>query len=156
MLNSVPVEWLSRKQPMTAVSPAEAEVYAMREAVVISRLAQWVAEEMGMRVQWPLEMFTDSTQARSFQHNTCPNSKMRGCYDLREQAVRELRDKEVVSATYIRRDLNIADLLTHCLAKSKFKEMVARAQNLHCHISRVACVYNCVFSVPLERVMTVS
>jgi hypothetical protein len=44
-LNEFPVEWCSRKQPLTSTSPAEAEIYAMKEAVQSARLLQWVAEE---------------------------------------------------------------------------------------------------------------
>lgn len=120
MLNGIPFEWISRKQPHTAVSPAEAEVYAMREAAVAARLAQWVAEEMGLVVKWPLELKTDSMQARSFQHNTSPNSKLRGCFDIRDSFIQELRDKNVITSTYIKRTMNVADLLTHCLSQTSF------------------------------------
>ena len=100
-LNNFPVDWCSRKQPDTAVSPAQADIYAMHEAVYACRLVQWVAEEMGMGVDWPFTIQTDSSQAFSFQHNTCPNSKIRGCFDLRNQTVNELRDKGIVRAKKI-------------------------------------------------------
>ena len=66
-----------------------------------------------MVVDWPFTIYTDSSQAHSFQHNTCPNSKIRGCFDLRDKCVQELRDKGVVKSVKIPRDLNVADLLTH-------------------------------------------
>ena len=91
-LNGFPIAWASRRQPVTAVSPAEAEVYAMREGVVAGRLVQWVAEEMAIQVKWPFTVLSDSTQAVSFQRATAPNSKLRRCFDMREQVVKELRD----------------------------------------------------------------
>ena len=91
-LNDFPVEWASRKQLGTAVAPAEAEVYAMHDAAKAGKLCQWVAEEMGLPVKWPFELKTDSSQADSFQRITTPNSKMRGCFELRYASMGELRD----------------------------------------------------------------
>jgi len=144
-LNGFPVDWSSKRQPVTAVSPAEAEVYAMREAVVAGRLVQWVAEEMGIQVCWPFTVKADSTQAVSFQKATAPNSKLRRCFDMRNQAVEELRDQKIVRSEHILRDLNVADLLTHCLAGPSFLRCLNRAQNLQSDSSRGACVYilNC-------------
>ena len=59
MLNSMPVYWKSNKQPVTALSSAEAEVYAMMEAVKESRLRMWVAEEAGIEVSYPLTLMVD-------------------------------------------------------------------------------------------------
>lgn len=98
LLNGTPVEWVSRKQPATSIAPAEAEIYAMREAVGVCRWTQWVAEELGLQVAWPFVLNTDSTQARSFQHNTCPASKLRTYFDLRDKSIQELRDKGLISA----------------------------------------------------------
>ena len=148
-LNSFPVDWCSRKQPSTSVSPAEAEIYAMHEAVVACRLIQWVAEEMGMIVKWQFLINTDSSQAFSFQHNTCPTSKVRGCFDLRDKATIELRDKGIVNSRKIPRDLNIADMLTHCLTRGQFQHHLGRAQNLRNHNSKGACVFTLVYSLEL-------
>ena len=142
-LNQFPVDWCSRKQPDTSVSPAQAEIYAMHEAVSACRLIQWVAEEMGMAVSWPFTINTDSSQAFSFQHNTCPNSKIRGCFDLRDKATKELRDKGMVQARKIIREINIADMLTHC------SDHLSRAQNLRTYNCRAACVFNLSYCVQL-------
>ena len=150
VLNGVPVAWLSKRQPVTAVSPAEAEVYALRDAVLAARLVQWVAEDMGVSVRWPFTMYTDSGQARSFQHDTCPTSKMRGCFQLRDMWVRELRDSGTVIAKHIPRNLNVADLLTHCLSRCKFKEGLKRIQNLRQYFCRGACVNKSIFTVVLS------
>ena len=107
-LNSFPVDWSSRRQPVTAVSPAEAEVYAMREAVVAGRSLGWIAEEMGLQVDWPIVFKTDSKQAVSFQHATAPNSKLRRCFDMRSEAVKELRDQGIVRSEYINREFNVS------------------------------------------------
>jgi hypothetical protein len=129
-LNGCPVEWASRRQPVTAVSPAEAEIYAMREGVVAGRLVQWVAEEMAIKVFWPFLIKSDSTQAVSFQKATAPNSKLRRVFDMRDTVVQELRDQRIVKSMHILRDLNVADLLTHCLSGPSFLLCLGRAQNL--------------------------
>ena len=151
MLNAVPIAWISKRQPLTAVSPAEAEVHALRDAVLAARLVQWVAEDMFPdKVKWPLVMNTDSSQARSFQHNTCPNSKLRGCFDIRDKSVQEMRDKGVVSTKQIPRDLNLADLLTHCLSRSKFRDQLKKAQNFQRYNCKGACLHQSWFTIQLH------
>jgi len=70
-LNGVPVHWRSSRQPVTALSSAEAEIYALAEAVKCGRLFNWRCEEMGMQVEWPLTILVDNTQAITFQKGTC-------------------------------------------------------------------------------------
>ena len=65
-LNEFPVEWCSRKQPLTPTGPPEAEIYAMKEAIQSARTLQWVAKEMGMVIDWPFTIYADSSQAHSF------------------------------------------------------------------------------------------
>lgn len=149
-LNSFHVDWCSRRQPNTSVSPAQAEIYAMHEAVVACRLIQWVGEEMDMEVKWPFLLNTDSSQAYSFQQNTCPNSKIRGSFDLRDQATREMRDSGIVKANRIHRDLNVSDMLTHCLTRKQFHGHLSRAQNLRNHNPKGACVFHLIYSVELN------
>lgn len=149
-LNSFPLEWTSKRQPHTSVAPAEAEVYAMSEAVFAGRLVNWVAEEMGLKVKWPFELYSDSSQAVSYQHSTCPNSKMRPFFDLRSNRIQELRDTNVVTSKKIIRDLNVADLLTHCLSGVHHWKHLGRAQNLRSISCRGACVYKYMYSVQLQ------
>ena len=139
-LNGCTVEWASRRQLVTAVSPAEAEIYAMREGVVAGRLVQWVAEEMAIKVCWPFIIKSDSTQAVSFQKATAPNSKLRRVFDMRNASVQELRDQGIVKSMHILRDLNVADLLTHCLSGPNFLLCLGRAQNLQTDNHRGAFV----------------
>jgi hypothetical protein len=152
-LNSFPVEWSSKRQPHTSVAPAEAEVYAMSEAVYAGRLLGWVAEEIGLEVRWPFELQSDSSQAVSYQHSTCPNSKMRSFFDLRLGRIQELRDTNIVTSKKILRDLNVADLLTHCLSGSQHWGHLDRAQNLRSVSCRGACVLRHVYSVTAHELI---
>ena len=95
-LNGVPVHWRSARQPVTALSSAEAEVYALAEAVKQARAYLWRCEEMGMRVVWPMEIMVDNKQAISFQRGTCIYTKLAGVIDMRQQWVKEMRNKKEV------------------------------------------------------------
>ena len=46
-LNQFPVDWCRRKQPSTSVSPAQAEIYAMHEAVVEEMDMGWGGDGHG-------------------------------------------------------------------------------------------------------------
>ena len=93
MCNGMPIHWRSNKQPVSSTSSAVAEIYALSEAVRDMNLRLWIAEEMGIHIEWPGRMFVDNAAGVSFQHGTNPNSQLKGIFDLREQWVKELRDK---------------------------------------------------------------
>jgi len=116
MLNSMPVYWKSNKQPVTALSSAEAEVYAMMEAVKESRLRMWVAEEAGIEVSYPLTLMVDNAAGESFSNATNGHSKLRGVYQMREARVKELRDEKIIRAKHVDTKLNLADKLTKGLS----------------------------------------
>ena len=124
LLNGIPVHWRSNKQPVTADSPACAEIYALKEGVRDSRLLLWVAEEMGLAVSWPFVVNCDSKQAISFQQDTCPKSKIRGSFDLREDWVAEVRDQKIVQMAKIEGTKNCSDIMTKCMLTWKFLRMI--------------------------------
>ena len=74
------------------------DIYALSEAVRDMNLRLWIAEEMGIHIEWPGRIFVDNAAGVSFQNGTNPNSKLKGVFDLREQWVKELRDKRRVKA----------------------------------------------------------
>jgi hypothetical protein len=128
-LNGVPVHWRSSRQPVTALSSAEAEIYALAEAVKCGRLFNWRCEEMGMEVKWPLTILVDNTQAITFQKGTCVNSKLRGTFDMRREFVGELRNSQEIDTQHISRDKNLADPLTHCQPSGPYNHGVERIKS---------------------------
>ena len=116
LLNSMPVFWKSNKQPVTALSSAEAEVYAMMEAVKEARLRLWIAEEAGIEVTYPLTLMVDNAAGESFCKATAGLSKLRGVYQMRESRIKELRDAKVVTAKHVDTTKNLADKLTKGLS----------------------------------------
>ena len=116
LLNGMPIHWRSNKQPITSISSAQAEIYAMSEAVRDSRLRLWVHEELGGTVQYPFHVLVDNSAGVSFQGATCPASKLRGIFDTRSQWVQDLQDVKVLTAVKVDTALNLADMFTKCLS----------------------------------------
>ena len=80
--------WRSNKQKFAvALSPAEAEIYAMSEGIRNAQEIAWVLEEMDCKLEWPLVLKTDSDQALTFQWDSMSKSKIRGCIDKRREWV---------------------------------------------------------------------
>jgi hypothetical protein len=77
-----------------------------------TRLFHWVLEEMThVDTVYPIIVLTDSTGARSFQRDTCPSTKLRGCFDFRERWIRELREQKEFSTELVSDLNNLADIL---------------------------------------------
>jgi hypothetical protein len=125
MLNGVPVQWSSKKQSdTTAYSSTAAEIFALSETAKAGQLWMWRAQEMGMQVQFPLQVQVDSTGARSFQRGTCVHSKIGGIIDFREAWVEELKGSGRIETKYVKGESNLADLLTKCFPTYKFKRLM--------------------------------
>jgi hypothetical protein len=113
-LNGLPSHWRSKKQPTTSLSSAAAEIYALSEACKDVRLRWWVSEDMLCEVPWPAPIKVDNAAGISFQHSTCPSTKLKGIYNLREAWVGELKNTKQIKAIKVDTKLNLADLLTKC------------------------------------------
>ena len=77
LLNGMPVHWRSNKQPTTSLSSAEAEIYALAEAVKDVKYRYWVAEEMGDRMNWPAEILVDNAAGIAFQQSINSSTKLK-------------------------------------------------------------------------------
>jgi hypothetical protein len=84
----------------------------------------WRAEDIRVKVNWPINIYEDNKATVSFQHSTTPSSKMRGIYNLRWAWVLELRDTSRVRAVKIATDMNIADILTKCYEPHELNRML--------------------------------
>ena len=69
-----------------------------------------------------MAIFTDSDGALSFQWESCPKSKLRGCIDRRSDFVQELQDKSRITTVLIKSEDNFADIHTKCLNTGCFKK----------------------------------
>lgn len=114
LCNGCPVHWRSNKQPVTSVSSAAAEIYALSEGVKDARLVMWCAEEMKITTVYPIQIGVDNAAGVSFQNSTNMDTRLKGIFDLREEWVVELRDMAVIKAVKISTLVNVADILTKC------------------------------------------
>ena len=124
LLNGIPVHWRSNKQPTTTDSSAASEIYALSQAYKEARYFVWKCDEMGMQVPSIIQMEVDNTQAISFQHKTCANTKLKGVFDLRWDWVKDLQDAKEVKTIHVDTMYNMADLLTKCLSNTDFNRLV--------------------------------
>ena len=123
LLNSMPVYWMSKKQPVTALSSAEAEVYAMMEAVKEARLRLWVADELGLQPIYPTDIKVDNQAGVYFQNKMNPATKLKGVFDLRQKWVEELQDRRIITAVKVNTNVNLADQLTKPLSGRKLMQL---------------------------------
>jgi hypothetical protein len=125
MCNGVMVHWRSKKQPVTAVSSAAAEIYALAEAVRDTNLHSWRAEELGLTPPKPMEIQVDNTSGIIFQTKMNPQSRLKGMIDLRWNWVKELQDAGQIRAVKVDTLLNVADLLTKCQPRVAYERLVS-------------------------------
>ena len=92
------------------------------------RLMGWVLEELGVAVRWPMKIWCDSTGAISFKDDTCPVSKIRGCFDYREDWVEELKAEGKIQVHKVKEINNLADMLTKQYPTYKFKARMIQVQ----------------------------
>lgn len=135
MVNGMMVQWVSQKQPHTSVSSAQAEVYAMAEAVRLGRATQWLGEDLAMQVKWPLQIQVDNSAAISFQQATNINSKLLGHYRLKDAGIRELRDKKQIKAVKVHTSRNVADVFTKSLTGPVITNLIREVKAVAKHIS---------------------
>ena len=67
----------------------------------------------------------------SFRHRTCPHTKLKGVFDLRDKWVRELCDCHDIVVRKIASKYNIADLLTKCFKSWDFHRLVQLANEFN-------------------------
>ena len=117
-------QYTGKKQPATSTSSAAAEIYAPSEAVRDAQVRFFIAEEMGITVKYPIEIFIDNAAGVSFQRCTNPDTHIKGVFDLRNEWVRELRNSKKVSALKVDTAKNIADMMTKCLSATVRERLV--------------------------------
>ena len=125
LCNGAPIQWRSKKQPVTAISSACAEIYALAEAVRDGKLTLYKAQELGYNIQPPIEVLVDNAAGISFQQKMNPDSKLKGMIDLRWHWVIELQDANQVRAVKVHTAHNAADILTKYLSRNVYEHLLS-------------------------------
>ena len=68
-------------------------------------------------------MNCESKQTTRFQRDTCPKSRIRGSFDLREDWVAEVREQKMIEMAKVPGEKNLADLMTKCMSTWKLRRM---------------------------------
>ena len=121
IMNNVPIQWRSKKQPKTSRSSAEAEVYALADTLADAKLLQWKMQDIYIKVLDKIIIKVDNNQAKVFANEECVNSKLRTAFSLKEAWV---RDKDEVQVIQIPADINVSDMLTKVQSGTKVKRYV--------------------------------
>ena len=74
-------------------------------------------------------MWTLLVECQSFKHDTCPESKIRGEFDFREDWVVELREADYINLIKCTDKQNLADIFTKCMGPSAFHRRVQQIKN---------------------------
>ena len=137
-LNGMPFKWRSKKQPVAALSSAEAEIYAASEAAKAAKVSQWIAEEMGEDIEWPAKLFVDNSAAINFQRSTNSATALKGMINLRDNHIREMKNKKFISTVKVDGLVNLADSKTKCLPAKDRKRLELVHAGLYKHV--LACM----------------
>ena len=133
LIDGAPVLWCSKvssvafAHPLIGeahadVSSAAAEVYAAANATFEFLHLSYVTDEAGLDFPMPIKLQMDNAAAEAFSNNTCVKTSLKHI-DARQEWVRTLRDKNVLTPTHVDTKLNVADLFTKILDKLTFEKL---------------------------------
>ena len=119
-MNSGPISWLSRLQKLCAQSTAEAEIYAVTDAVKKGIHVQLLCEEAGMRQPGiPLTVYEDNTACIQLGHSL-RGSKSARHFECRLRFLNENVHDNVIGFQRIDTKSQLADGFTKPLAGPEF------------------------------------
>jgi ribonuclease HI len=113
-----PVCWLSKKQPTTALSSAEAEYMALSATLQeILWIRQWIKEVLNIDTTTPI--YSDSQSAVAMTKHDVSHQRTKHI-DIRHHFIRDHVKLGNVSVTYIPTGKQQADILTKCVVTKQF------------------------------------
>ena len=139
LVDDAPVAWASKVSSVAFAnerigeahadtSVGAAEIYAASNASIDMVHLSYVAEEMGIDFPETIRLQMDNSAAKCFADNSCTKSKLKHI-DCRQQWVKVLRDKEILTAEHVPTDHNLADMFTKILDKATFLRL--RSMMMH-------------------------
>ena len=72
-------------------------------------MRMWVAEEAGVKMEYPLKILVDNKARVHFWNEMNPDSKLKGIFDMRAGWLKELHDTKKILAVQIATEENLAD-----------------------------------------------
>ena len=120
MLNGAAVSWKSKRQPVVALSTAEAEFIAASSMVQEVIYARRLLEKLGFPQTDPTPIFEDNTTCIKWAGGAVGGTDRAKHIDLREHFVHEAVSNKVLQLEPVDSVDNVADLLTKPLLKALF------------------------------------
>jgi hypothetical protein len=120
MLNGAAVSWKSKRQPVVALSTAEAEFIAASSMVQEVIYARRLLEKLGFPQADPTPIFEDNTTCIKWAGGAVGGTDRAKHIDLREHFVHEAVSNKVLQLEPVDSVDNVADLLTKPLLKALF------------------------------------
>ena len=122
LMSEAAVSWLSKKQPVVALSTSEAEYIALstatQEVIWIRRLLC----DLGISLDVPTTLMEDNQSAIAIAYNPVQHARTKHI-DIRYHFVREAIQKRLVEVKYCSSREMVADILTKALSKEQFKRL---------------------------------
>ena len=91
----------------------------------------YIADELRIRFPIPFTLQMDNTAAKAFAENTVIRSKLKHI-DCRQEWVKVVRDKNIMTPKYVPTDDNLADLFTKILSRQVFEKHRNTVLNVFC------------------------
>jgi hypothetical protein len=125
MLNGGPVAWSSRKQPLIALSTAEAEYIALTSVVRELLYLKLLLSELYQSPPLPIPIFCDNQAAIALASNAKFQSRTKHI-DLRYHFVRSHVRDGTFKLLYCPTEENVADAFTKALARPRLQKLRTR------------------------------
>ena len=104
------------------VSSGAAEIYAASVALNEILHLSYIADEMGMPMELPLQLHVDNSTAIAFSKGRVRRSKLKHI-DVRQAWVDVLRDSSIVKLEYVNTKANLSDFFTKILDYETFARL---------------------------------
>jgi hypothetical protein len=115
--------WRSKKQGVVARSSAEAEFRAMSQGICKGLWILRVLEELKMKIELPLKLFSDSKAAINIAHNPVQHDRTKHV-EIDRHFIKEKLDVGIICLPFVTSSQQTTDILTKSLEKLTFEHLI--------------------------------
>jgi len=116
--NGTALTWSSKKQPIVAMSTAEAEYISASDCGLETVWLRRIADDLGFPQSTPTTLLMDNNSSIQMASNHSNHSRTKHI-DLRYHKIRELLENNTIAIKYVPTDQQLADIFTKALPKDK-------------------------------------
>jgi hypothetical protein len=117
------VTWRSKKQGVVARSSAEAGFRVMSQGICEGLWILRVLEELKIKIELPLKLYSDSKVAISIAHNPVQHDKTKHI-QIDRHFIKEKLDAEIICLPFVTSSQQTAHILTMSLARPTFEYLI--------------------------------